>query len=764
MDASKSNIKEILLLRNSYYIPPFQRSYAWGKPQLERFFSDITRIIDSDLDAQQKDKLEHFFGTIVIKHISRGTSTVSIIVDGQQRITTSLLFIIALRDTLLKGKKDEREIEDLNADFLIENRSTYPDKIKLKQVTTDWNAYRALVKGEPANTGFINNAYNTFKKLITQYIEEKSNHKINIDLENFLNALAKLNIAVIALDERPFKGEDPQIIFETLNSLGKPLSLADLIRNYVLFDFSNDEDQTRVYEELWHPKIENLLLDKSSTFFRDYLQYKLSRSIKVVSDSNIKEIYQVFRNYAETHFSNKTALINDLIKYSSWYNWIVNPYHTDTISSDVKHNSEIKELLKNIFQDIKATAFIPFVLGLLEHNQIGQEENELTKLSDELLIKYLTIIRTYLIRRRVLKLTQGENKEIVLHCKEIPQIVTEEISLLQMLTTFIYVLRLPNDSEIRDGLSKVNFYRGLRTYSKFILGKIEENISKVSPDVRNSYITIEHIMPQKLSNEWKEHLGVNFNEIQEKYLDNIGNLILTEFNSEVSNNSFEVKKSLLQKSNLSLRNFVITKERWGEEQILEHQKFMIDNFLATFPLEEEFQLAQNWNISSNTTIRNMLYSPMDEVMEDIPSGTKPKTLIFDNIIYEVKSWKSLYLTFLKHIYLNYPDYFKIIYQNKEELLKRTDSILYYSSLTEKIDNRDITDLKYYQDFEGNTYNKDTHNSNNLYFYCYLKIDAIIQRINNVINRLPLNEDSVKIELAIKDNGDFEYSEDEDIEL
>jgi len=143
----------------SFYIPPFQRAFAWGKPEIERYFSDILRIIDSELDGSQRDKLEHFFGTIVIKEETVGFASKSIVVDGQQRLTTTLLFLTALRDL----ETDEKNQNYITDNYLKNNSSTFQDKIKLKQVTKDWEAYRALVNKEEPTQGIIYNAYLLFK-------------------------------------------------------------------------------------------------------------------------------------------------------------------------------------------------------------------------------------------------------------------------------------------------------------------------------------------------------------------------------------------------------------------------------------------------------------------------------------------------------------------------------------------------------------------------------------------------------------------------
>ena len=226
MKTESHSINDVLTKNaTSFFIPPFQRAYAWGRPEIERFYHDIIRIIQSELNPAEHNKLEHFFGTLVIKEEKSGFANKSIVVDGQQRLTTTLIFLIALRDL----ETDEKYKELINQNYLINPTSTFQDKIKLKQVTKDWESYRALVTGDQPNTGIILNAYKHFTKLIND--TKQSNPEIH--LEHYITAIQRINVAVIFLDERKFKGEDPQIIFETLNSLGKPLTLSDLIRNFV---------------------------------------------------------------------------------------------------------------------------------------------------------------------------------------------------------------------------------------------------------------------------------------------------------------------------------------------------------------------------------------------------------------------------------------------------------------------------------------------------------------------------------------------------
>jgi len=720
----------------SFYIPPFQRAYAWGKPEIERYFSDILRIIDSEMDDNQRDKLEHFFGTLVIKEETEGFASKSIVVDGQQRLTTTLLFLIALRDI----ETDETTKNYITENYLKNNSSSFQDKIKLKQVTKDWEAYRALINNEQPQQGIVNNAYLLFTKLIN---DQKRINPL-IQFKHYINAIQRMNVAVIFLDERPFKGEDPQIIFETLNSLGKPLTLSDLVRNFVLLNMNSD-NQSKIYEDTWHPKIEAVLNDNTSYFFRDYLQYKTNSSIKVVSDNNTKELYQLFKNFVEESFPAHKDFINDIIRYVNWYKWIISETVTDNISLDAYKNIEIKELIRNIFHDIKAEAFKPFVLGLLECHQQGTNS---IKMNDEMLISILKTIRTYLIRRRILGLTQGENKNIVSLSNRITELATGHLTMVELLSNMFYKLRLPNDDEMKQELTSINFYEGLKKYSKFILGKIEENNTKVSVDFRNPKITIEHIMPQKPNIDWVNSISFTgdrevFERVHKTYLHNIGNLILTEFNGEMGNKAFDEKQSRLSKSNLFYRLDIIDKVFWDEDSIIEHREKMINWFLETFPLPDTYKLNSNWNtaITESTT-----FSPLDNDAVDLVEGTKPVELhIFGNEI-KVTTWQDVFIKFIEFTKNNDAFDFEYIFENQLELFNKINTIINWAELKPLIEERiDLTNR--YKTFKSKAWDKVSNLSNEeLFVHINIPASVCITRIANVMNKFNITENSIEIVL------------------
>ena len=720
----------------SFFIPPFQRAYAWGKPEIERYFSDVIRIIKSELNPKEHDKLEHFFGTLVLKEEQQGFAHKSVVVDGQQRLTTTLLFLIALRDIVTDDTFKTR----ITNRYLTNDDSDFEDKIKLKQVTKDWDAYKALVNGQEANPGVIKTAHQLFTKLITDTL------KTNPDIasSHYILAIQRMNVAVIFLDERPHKGEDPQIIFETLNSLGKALTLADLVRNFILLSLDSKK-QSHLYETKWQPKIEAQLEDNISRFYRDYLQYKTVSSIKVVSDekvdSNTKEVYQQFKDFVNDKFNNHEEFIDDIVRFVPWYKCINDENVTDKIASDTTKDREIKELLRNIFHDIKAEAFKPFVLGLLEYNQQGVDGD---KLSDEKLIEILKTIRTYLIRRRILGLTQGENKNIVLLCDRIGKLSNAEISMLELLTNQFYKMRLPNDNEVSERLKAMDFYNDIKKYSKFILGKIEENNTKVAVNFRDSKISIEHIMPQTLSNSWKHELGDEFENIHKQYLNNIGNIILTEFNGEIGNKPFADKKEKLKTSSLNFRLDVINRDSWTATDIEEHGNNMIAWFLQTFPLPDSIKNSDNWN---TTVTEKINFSPLDDEAGEISEGNKPAKLIINNDNIAVKTWQDVFLEFLKWV-KNSKEYdFETVITNQEKLFGKENTIIKWKHLKEIMDEQ-MELRQRYKTFDGNFWDsKKTELTDDLLFiHINSSAKSFMNRIGNVMTQLGMTGNFVEIVL------------------
>ena len=732
MKTSNSSIFEALSLNNtSFFIPPYQRAYSWGKEQINRFFDDVMRLVHSEQDPMQKDKQQHFFGTLVYKWEGQGSfAKRQVIIDGQQRLTTTLIFCIALRDL----STDQEEKQNITNTLLINEKSTFKDKIKLKQVTSDWDAYGALVMGKESVPGKITDAYNLFIRLLSKQLEDE-----DITAEHFITALQRINVAIIELSEEPYKGEDPQVIFETLNSLGKPLSLSDLIRNYILLGMPSDQ-QTTIYDEVWQPKIEQPLGEAYlSKFFRDYLQCRDKKPYKVVSDNNTKELYYQFKEFVEQTFTSRDAFIKDIQSYVPCYLSIIDPSHYEDSTSD---SETIRELLCNIFEDITSEAFKPVVLELL---YMYQAKAPATTISGALLIETLKSIRTYLIRRRVVSLTQAENMNTPLLIIHLPAIARQETSMTKVLSNLFYKLRLPNDKEIRETLERIAFYKDLRSYSKFILGKMEERQTKVAVPFRDKAITIEHIMPQTLNEVWCSELGEEHaEEIHQHYLHNIGNLILTEFNSEMGNKSFADKKAQLSTSTIRYSHDICQYEQWCEESILDHQNRMISLFLDTFALPEKYKQTNNWKDDSNQKTESVIY-PFDGSL-GWAKGTKPKQLRVYQQTFEVKNWSETLLQFIKYFKYQEPEALEELILNQQDVFSRKDSIVNWSRFSKLLLKRPDYQTRYKNLEDKFCTQLSDIKSEELFVHCNATISTILDRMSKSMLLLGMDRKDVVVEL------------------
>ncbi len=315
--------------------------------------------------------------------------------------------------------------------------------------------------------------------------------------------------------------------------------------------------------------------------------------------------------------------------------------------------------------------------------------------------------------------------------------------MLDLLSNMFYGMRFPNDIEMKKDLESMNFYKDVNKYAKFILGKIEEHNTKVAVDFRNPKITIEHIMPQELESNWIEDLGENYIEIHNQYLHNIGNLILTEFNSEIGNKSFAIKKARLNKSSLNYRLSVINNDVWNEESILSHQANMITWLLATFPLPSTYQETSNWNIK---LIEETKFSPLDDDAGDIAEGKKPIEISIENKKIKATTWQDVFIKFLHFIKEN-PNYdFDIIVDNQNDLFGKNDVILSWSSLSLLIDNNiDLTNR--YKTFDGKLWNRMKEiNDDVLFIHINISASTCVSRIANIMNKFNMPENSVEIVL------------------
>jgi uncharacterized protein with ParB-like and HNH nuclease domain/predicted transport protein len=545
MDAVKGNIYSILNGNKQFIIPVYQRYYSWETEQCSRLWYDI-------VDMQKKNKTGHFVGSIVnIAEQAMPTGVQKyMIIDGQQRLTTLSLLLIALRDYAEKHPEDTtinaRRIDNM----LLKNEYEEGDeRYKLLLTETDRDLLISLIEKKPISDSGLSRIISNYRFFADKISE------MNLQPKDVYEAIGKLQIVNITLDRNV---DDAQAIFESLNSTGKELSESDLIRNYVLMGL-NPIEQGYVYEHMWRPM--ELLFDYEKQdsvmdrFFRDYLTMKTTHIPK------IDRIYDGFKDYhLNCEFGTIRELCTDLLTYATYY-------------TNMVFGRSDNPILKSLYSDIgdlRMEVALPFLLKV--HNDCAE-----TTITEEELIVIIKMCISYVFRRSICDMpTNSLNKTFATLRNEIK---TDDY--VNSIKAF-FVLRddykeFPDDDKFGKAFVSRDIYN-MRTRN-FILSHLE-NYGNKAPIIIENY-TIEHIMPQNsnLRDEWKNMLGANWREVQKNYLHTIGNLTLTAYNSEMSDNPFMIKMEMeggFKESALRLNAYLIKLTEWNEKHIKERAKILAE--------------------------------------------------------------------------------------------------------------------------------------------------------------------------------------------
>ena len=558
MEARDTDFLQLLDGRKQFSVPIFQRRYSWEKKHCEKLWNDVLRL------GQNRENPSHFLGSIV--YIEPGVSNVSgvrelHVIDGQQRLTTLTLLLAALSRAIEEQDNNIGITPEELSDYYLNVRRT--DESRYKQLLTqhDKDTLIQLLENRidlnepPADASL---------RLLENYHFFQTALK-NADLETVYNGIQKLRVVDIALD----RGHDhPQLIFESLNSTGLELSQADLIRNYVLMG-QEPSLQNRLYEEYWFPMEQRFgdeYTDWFDWFIRDYLTLK-TRQIP-----NIRNVYDAFKDYIPrtTDTGKLENVIADIFRYSKHY------VKFALLKED---DPGLLACFKNI-DDLRAGVTRPFLLEVYEDYIQGDiQRSEL--------IEILRLVESYVFRRAICDIpTNSLNTTFA--TRLMPK-VDKNNYLASLKETFLnlahqsYRYRYPSDSEFKQEFLVKGVYNNLRR-CQYLLRKLENHGNK-QPIRRIEDYTVEHIMPQNpdLSDEWKEELGENWQEIQEKYLHTIGNLTLTGYNSELSDHSFSEKKEQepggFRDSRLRLNDSLLQEPEWNEGAILKRAEELAEKAL-----------------------------------------------------------------------------------------------------------------------------------------------------------------------------------------
>lgn len=588
-----------------FKVPVYQRNYEWNKEQVEQYFLDIERIIENDFSKN------HFLGTIVfVTREIENLMTERVLIDGQQRVTTTVLLLKAIVDIIDENKKDVFITkEEIYETYLINKHALEQSKLKLKPVEADMKAYDELMDNNRTDSKIYEN-YEILKDAILES---------NCSLEDIYKAMTYLDIVYISLDRH----ENPQVIFESLNSTGLSLTQADLIRNFILMGLDYDE-QTELYRKYW-TKIEKQLPNAViSDFVRDFLTMKEG----VVP--NKSKVYSAFkRYYFENNYTSEDILI-ELLRYSTYYDYIVNS------NSGI---SDIDKQLRSI-NSIRSTVTYPYILDLFDdyyYKKIVLKEE---------VAEVLSIIVSYIYRRNICKIpTNALNKIFTIMPRESKKLRKEGKDYVSSASDFLMSRSgsgiFPRNYEFKSNFISGDIYNKSHNVAKLVLYSIEEFRHKEVVSMNN--LSVEHIMPQTLTPEWNIELGNKAYEIHRIYKDTIGNLTLTNYNSEISNKSFNDKKKHYNDSNIITTREIVNNKNWRQEDILKRAEWLFNIVKDIWKIpEDNFQ-----NIGEDRLLPNEEYSILDNVLV---TGYSPKAIIFDGERITIKTWKEMLFKTCKYLF------------------------------------------------------------------------------------------------------------------
>lgn len=552
MEARPCQISEFFNGTKQMLVPLFQRSYEWGPREWDALWADIMEQYEN---SAPESASSHFTGAIVTapaKSIPIGVSKF-LVIDGQQRLTTIAILLASIRSKFDENSPRYRKITRL----LINEDDEGLDYFKLLPTQPDRPFFEAVVEKKPIGASRFGQAFEHFKKKF----EEKDSDGNLIELERLADTVQnRLTVVAIHLGEM----DDPYLIFESLNAKGAPLTQADLIRNYLLLRLHSN-DQQAAYEQSWLPMQSLLPAENLTEFMRQYLMMtgeEVSRS----------SIYGVLKKRLLESPASSVAIELQRMKQSS-------VLYGHMVGLKESGDQRIDTALARLRRWEIATAN-PFILKCLLANLDGLVA------SDEI-AQCLAIIESFAVRRTICGVPTNQLKRIFLSITKDPVEPGISAKLAKTLASGGSGARWPKDEELMEAMLRYKAYAQPFDRCKFLLEAIEGTFGH-KEQANFSAATIEHVMPRTLSPDWGSDLGERSAEIHERWLDVLGNLTLTAYNSELSNYHFRNKRLLLQESHYEMNKWIAVRENWSEAELRERTEDMFYRARQIWPRPEQW--------------------------------------------------------------------------------------------------------------------------------------------------------------------------------
>lgn len=616
MKANELQINNFLQAPNvQFVIPVYQRNYDWKNTECKELLNDI-------ISVETEDRGTHFIGSIVFVH--EGTYSTSevkelVIIDGQQRLTTINILYVALY-RFAKESNRTQDSERLYNMFLtnqyVQNESS---KLKLKQTDVNFFAFKAIMLGtEKEYTTYSNvtENYNFFRSCINEE-----------NFETILKGLNRLIFVEISLERDK---DDPQRIFESLNSTGLDLSQSDLIRNFILMDLP-PKDQNRIYETIWNPIEENAKdIVKQSSLVSDFIRDYLTLRNKKIPNKN--KVYAEFKSlYPDKKEDAYNQELENIKSLSAHYKKLVNP--------SVVLDASIRRELEYINR-LEINVAYPFLLQVFEDAEnglIGKED----------LIKILKLIQSYAWRRFIVGLpTNALNKIFMSLYAEVD---TEEYydSIAKVLLKKKGSAKFPTNEDLKTALRDKDLYNTQPKNRNYLFEMLENYNNREYVNTNNELITIEHIFPRNPNEDWSSDLSSEeYFIFKEKHLNTIGNLTLSGNNGALSNKSFLAKKEMNKDGNeqgynfsrLWLNTYLKTLDIWDVSKYEERLNIIYDRFLKI------------WEYPDVIVIENDESEEQNIFDAESPRNKKLEYYIFENTRIDEDTIARMYIKIIQNLY------------------------------------------------------------------------------------------------------------------
>lgn len=633
--------------KKRFIIPVYQRNYDWKIENCKQLYDDLIQVIKNNSKT-------HFFGSIVSVYEPSGRNTEFLIIDGQQRLTTMSLLFLAMYN-LLEEKiiisEDESLKDQIYEDFLVDKYQPQEKRMKLKPIKNDQKAFSKLFNSKD---DYIKDSNLTIN--YSYFYERIQKQEITID--ELFDAICRLEIINITLNNE----DNPQLIFESLNSTGLDLSEGDKIRNYILMGLPKQK-QDEYYEKYWNC-IEKCTKYDVSSFIRDYL------SVKQLVIPSQKKVYINFKKYVEDSSLKIIEILEDLLSYAKRYNILL---CGKTSSKEL--NSCINRL--NRLETTVTRPFFLEVLRLYDENQINLNE----------VAEAFSITESYLFRRTICDLpTNALNKIFLLLNREIMRYDGTDSNYIEKLKFALLSkkdrARFPNDDDFSLMFTEKPIYQMNSKNKIYILERLENFGTLEDKDIYRHYdegeYSIEHIMPQHLTPAWIKELGDSYEEIHDTWLHRIANLTLTAYNSKYSNSTFVEKKTMkngFEDSGIRLNTYVSKKDKWTLAELRDRNDYLLKRALDIWAFPSTNYKPQEKQLDSYTLDDEASFLSGRQIAKFVYKGTEQPVVSWVEMY--TKVLRALYLedkTIITKIALSTDDELSIHFSTNKRIFKKCDEI------------------------------------------------------------------------------------------